>query len=286
MPGVVVASPAPILLYDHNGDPLVVTPNAAIPAGNKALPIAGEDGAGNARLLQTEVGGELKEVLYDSNGNPVGVVLDGALYRLQSDSKVAKGGSSLVHLEALDTIAGMGRLKTTLYTPENEAVAFGSVPANPESIKNEFVKNGANDSLLVDGDPTPVVFTYNADAIKDISIQEIQFVMASNSITFGSDYFGAVSGPLTNGLLVEITSNGNTGTLQNLKQNENFKHFASPGGFDWVVSSKDLMAATYLIGGGLKLYAGTADNIKVTVRDDIDSCAVYFKCFVKGNLLG
>jgi hypothetical protein len=226
------------------------------------------------------------QVLYDASGNAVGVILDGALYRIQTDSKVGKGASDLVHLDAIDTAAGKGRLKTTIYSADGDPVAFGTAPPNPSSIKNDFVVNATyGNDLLQDGDPTPVIFTYDADPTYDISIQEIVFVMVSNSITFGSNYFGAASGPLTNGLKVEITANGNTGTVELIKQNEDFKFFASPGGFDWVVSSKDLMSANYVIGGGLKLVGGSSDNIKVTVQDDIDSAAVYFKCFVKGNLL-
>jgi hypothetical protein len=86
--------------------------------------------------------------------------------------------------------------------------------------------------------------------------------------------------------LVEVTSGGVTGTVALLQQNEDFVNFASPGGFEWVVSSKDLLASTWLVGGGLKLEAGSGDQVKVTVQDDIDSAGVYFRCFVRGNLLG
>lgn len=223
--------------------------------------------------------------IVDSSGNAVGLVLDGAVYRLQSDAKVAKGASNLVHLEVLDTETGKGRLKATLYSPEGEAVAFGSVPPSAASIRNLFALNGGSDNLLVDGSVTPVVFTYPAHPTQDISLQEIKFVLVSNSVTFGSNYFGATAGPLTNGVLVEVVAGGVAGTIYNLKQNESFINFASLGGFEWVVSSKDMMSSTYMIGGGLKLTAGSGDMVRITVRDDIDAAGVYLKCFVKGNLL-
>lgn len=223
--------------------------------------------------------------LADSTGNVIGVVSDSGVYRVQADAKIGIGASNLVHLDAIDTDTGKGRLKTTLYSVEGEAVAFSSVSSNPESIKNEFVKNGSNESLLVDGSSTPVVFTYDADATQDISLQEIKFIVASNSITFGTGYFGATSGPLSNGLLVEIIAGGNTGTVANLSRNEDFVTFASPGGFTWVVSSKDMMSATYVLGGALTLVGGTSDKVRLTVRDDIDSAGVYFQCLVKGNIL-
>lgn len=219
----------------------------------------------------------------DGSQHPVGIVLDGALYRFQTDAKVAKGASTLVHLDAIDTVAGQGRLKATLYTQDGDPVSLLSASA---SIKNDFAKNGSATSLLVDGSVTPVIFSYDADATYDISLQEIRFTFVSNSITFGSNYFGSTSGPLTNGLLVEVICSGGTITLYNLLQNESFVNFASQGGFEWVVSSKDMMTAAYLIGGGLKLRHGTTDKVRLTVRDDIDSSGVYFKCFVKGSLLG
>lgn len=222
-------------------------------------------------------------ILYDKAGNAVGVVLDGTFYRLQADAKIAKGASDLVHLDAIDTGTGIGRMKATIYSPGGDPVAFPSVSA---SLLNDFVRYGGSPSLLVDGSVTPVKFTYPAHATYDISVQEIHFTLVSNSVTFGSNYFGATGGPLSNGLLVQgVVNHGSTVDLYNMLQNESFVNFASPGGFTWVVSSKDLMSSAYVVGGGLVLHAGTSDEISVTVRDDIDACGVYFRCYVKGNLL-
>jgi len=221
----------------------------------------------------------------DASGNAVGVILDGAVYRFAINAKVGIGASALVHLDSIDTDTGRGRLKTTLYTPDGDAVAFGSVPPTPDSIRNAFALNGTAGSLLVNGSSTPVVFSYDADSTYDVSLQEIKFVVVANSVTFGSSSFGAAAGPLTNGLLVEIIAGGVTGTIDNLLQNESFVNFASPGGFEWVISSKDMMASTYTIGGGLKLIHGTADKVRITVRDNLSAAGVYLKCFVKGNRL-
>ena len=221
----------------------------------------------------------------DASGNAVGVILDGAVYRFAINAKVGIGASALVHLDSIDTDTGRGRLKTTLYTPDGDAVAFGSVPPTPDSIRNAFAQNGTADSLLVNGSSTPVVFSYDADSTYDVSLQEIKFVVVANSVTFGGSSFGAVAGPLVNGLLVEIIAGGIAGTIYNLLQNESFVNFASPGGFEWVISSKDMMASTYTIGGGLKLIHNTADKVRITVRDNLSAAGVYLKCFVKGNRL-
>jgi hypothetical protein len=227
-------------------------------------------------------------ILFDAYGNEIGVSQDDfdGYYRLHMDGKMAQGSSGKVYLDAIDTSSGRGRLKTTLYSQEGEVIAFSSVASNPSSIKNQFTLNGSNSSLLVDGSITPVVFTYDADAYQDISLQELKLILVSNSITFGSDYFGSTAGPLTNGVLIEVISNNNTGTICNLDQNECFAGLATPGGFDWVVSSKDMVYSTYIVGGALKLLAGSSDKVRVTIRDNISSAGLFFKCFVKGNLLG
>jgi len=234
-----------------------------------------------AQGTKAAAGDAWPEYIVDSSGNIVGVVLDGAVYRLQTDAKVAKGASALGHLEALDVSSGVVRLKSTLYSQAGDPIAF---PSTSASVKNEFAKNGGSPSLLVNGSTTPVAFTYDADLDHDIALQEIRFTLASNSITFGNDYFGATSGPLPNGLLVQATTVEGTVTVETIYQNEDFVNFSSPGGFNWVVSSKDLMTSAYLIGGGLVLRANTSDKITVTVRDNISSAGIYFRCFIKGNL--
>lgn len=192
------------------------------------------------------------------------------------------GGWDGTNVEALDTVPETGRLKATLYSADGDPVAFPSVSS---AIQNDFVKYGGSDDLLVDGSVTPVVFEYLADPDDDISLQELRFSMAANSITFGTGYFGSRNTPLANGILVQVITNGFTIDVYTMSRNEDFANFASPGGFQWVVSSKDFLTSAYVIGGGLKLHAGVVDGVKVTVRDNLTAAGVYFKMYVKGNLL-
>lgn len=196
-------------------------------------------------------------------------------------AQIAKGASDLVHLDAIDTGTGRGRLEATLLTATGDPVSFPSVS---DSIKNDYLLNGTSPDLLVNGGTAPVVFSYDAHPTQDIALQEIRFTLASNSITFGNGSLGATSGPLANGLLLEVLTASGTVELYNFKQNEGFVNFSSPGGFQWVVSSKDMMTSGYVIGGGLVLRAGTTDKVRLTVRDNISNAGIYFKCFVKGNL--
>jgi hypothetical protein len=257
--------------------------------GTNVADLYDDSGINRLRVEAVQKSGSLHNVvLYDSLGNPVGVVVDGAVYRLQTESKIARGASNLVTLDAVDTTTGQGRLKATLYSKDGDAISFPSLPGDAAGLQNDFVRDsGSSPDLLVDGDPTPIEFTYDADATYDISLQEIKLVFTASLMRFGSEYFGTKINGLTNGVLIQITSGGVTGTVINLKRNEDLLSFASPGGFEWIVSSNDLVSSDFVVGGAMKLHAGTGDNVKVTIRDDIDNnVGTYFQCYVKGNLLG
>ena len=64
--------------------------NGAAVVGDPLL-TAGVDGSGNVQIIKTNIAGRVEEVLYDSSGNAVGVVLDGAVYRLQTQTKIVRG---------------------------------------------------------------------------------------------------------------------------------------------------------------------------------------------------
>ena len=161
-----------------------------------------------------------------------------------------------------------------------EVVSTGNV----QQAVRAPVKNGGNSSLLVDGDPTPVVFTYPADSLKDLRIYEIRVVFSAGTTQFGAGKFGGIVGGLVNGLLMEIVSDGITSELAVIKINEDFLTLQpSVNLLVDQTGSSDVITAGLNIGGLMVLKAGTSDVVRVTVRDDISLGGTnYLKCFVYG----
>ncbi len=279
------------ILYDHNGNPIdstqegserLLRAKATIRGGVKGTTPAADitsthindnhQGVDVRNWGGGHEGSQQVEGLSPNGSAPVG-------------NPVWVGGYDGINVKPLNTVPGSGRLKATLYSLENEPIAFSSVPSDPTSICNNYVRNNGNNSLLVNGSVIPVVFSYVAHPTYNISLQQITLLIVDNSITFGSDRFGTIVGPLPQGLLIEIISQGHTGIMANIQQNEEFIDFAGADRYNWTVSSKDVLSASVLIGGSQKLLAGTSDMVRVTVRDNLSVAGSRFTCFVKGNLL-
>ena len=210
-------------------------------------------------------------ILYDSVGaNPIGFVLDDTVYRLETAAKVAvDNDGGLHHLKSLDD----GTI----------AVINSSYPvSDPTRIVGGFVEDGGSSDLNVDGSSTPVVFSFNADPDKDITLLSIDFVMVASSMKFGGDGFGPLNSALTNGIGVDLKINGVEASFTIMKTTEDFLHFASPGGFQYIVSSNDIISSAYIIGGAMRLHAGAVDYLRITINDDLSSSLFdYFRCRVR-----
>jgi hypothetical protein len=181
-------------------------------------------------------------ILYNQDGYPVGVTYDGVVYRLQVDTAIAPGTSVL-----------NGR----------------AVPSDPTLIVASKLINGSSSNMLVDGSSTPAEFKYNADPIKDIRLSELRLVLVANSLSFIGSRFGAISA-LTNGVKIEVKSNGVLTTLATLNINEDFLLFHSTNAILVNESGpKDVIAAGYLLGGAVVLKAGTDDYLGVVIRDNL-----------------
>lgn len=224
------------------------------------------------------------QVLVDSSGNAIGVYLDESVYRIRSDSKTALKETAGT-LEYLKVIDDTGSLKTSLFTQGGDPISFPAIASDPDGIVNDFARQtgGADTAdLRVDGSVTPVDFTFEAlgGGEADLAINSIGFVMVANGIVSGSAKFAGLT-KLTNGVEVIYSDGVSETVIGNLRENEDFMHFASAGGYDFWALNKDQVQSQFFISGAVVLPAGSDDKIIIRISDDIDAGIDYFKCYVK-----
>lgn len=190
-------------------------------------------------------------ILYNQDGYPVGVTYDGSVYRLQVDTAIAPGASIL---------------------------NGGAIPSDPTLIVASKLLNAASPNMLIDGGSVAKTFKYDADSTKDIKLSELRLVFVANSLDFIGTHFGAIS-TLTNGVKIEVKTNGVLTTLAILKLNEDFLSFHSTNAiFINESGPKDAIAVGYLLGGAIVLKAGTDDYLGIVIQDDLTHASfAYFQ---------
>lgn len=159
-----------------------------------------------------------------------------------------------------------------------------SVYAYPANVPPDFARvvtgfledSGDSDDMAVDGSSTPVVFSYDADATDDIEVYEVRFLASVTALKFGGFFFSL--DPLSNGLLFEMVhDNGTTTEIGNVKETEEFFFLSGLSGHsegaDW---NRDVLVVQLGFGGKPILKAGTSDKFRITVRDDLDSTAIFY----------
>lgn len=162
-------------------------------------------------------------------------------------------------------------------------------PADFGQIARGFVKeSGGNDDLRVDGSVIPKIFTFDADATKDIELFEIRLIITTDDIHFLGNYFLQSPVALTNGLLIEVISESGTVTavIGNLKTSEDFLGLPFTTGQAELSSPKDQMVLVTNLGGVVVLRKGTSDQVKITVRDDLNPAVSAVKYFFKAQVTG
>jgi hypothetical protein len=212
-------------------------------------------------------------ILFDDSGNPVGVMLDGAVYRIQGENllvgKTASAGANK-EVSVIDDVDDSNvkrlQIETTLKPGEVISTTPGAAPLTQRI--DDFLLDGASPDMIVDGSGTPVVFSFPAESgagAKDIVLHELRIVFVVGSLVWGD--FGQGS-TLSNGLLFEaITGSGSASELWNVQRNEDFHHLGigrvNYGGLD------DILVVTYAFSEQDVLVKDTADEVRVTVRDNI-----------------
>lgn len=209
-------------------------------------------------------------LLYDAAGNALAV---------KEDVTIPANTSGLLAMGS-DDDGKAQRLR--IQADRSLVVTSGAAPGDPSLLLTDFVRQAGavpdTSDLRVDGG-TPVDFDFNADPTKDVFILSVSFVMVAPTIAFGGNRFANLS-TLANGVQILI----DTGTpieYYNIRVNEDYIHFASPGGYGYDVAAADIIRSQYLINGAIRLGAASSHKVTVRVRDDLSSGLNYFKCLVK-----
>lgn len=147
------------------------------------------------------------------------------------------------------------------------------VAASSGSITEFLTADGAGGShdMKVDGS-TPVDFWFPADGTKDIVLTGLRIVFSANAIDFDGASFGKGS-KLSIGIEISIKADSGafTKVLANITLNEDFfrllQFSISQAG------TTDAMAATLPFGGRVVLVAGSSDEVRIKIRDDLTSAS-------------
>lgn len=129
------------------------------------------------------------------------------------------------------------------------------------------VLNSSSQSLIVNGATTNVAFTWvPSTTTASYIITGINFVISSYSVIMQGKYWMALSGGLTNGILVQVSSGGVFSTLATLKINEDFLSFSG-------IPTINLSGSTDYIQARLSfsqpIAANSGDGVRITVRDNL-----------------
>jgi hypothetical protein len=174
-------------------------------------------------------------------------------------------------------------LTTSLTDAAGNPVSTSPATLLPAQIHRVQVQNAGSPNLRVDGSGTPVNFDVPADGTDDIWVDEIRITMTANPVDTDGAHFGPVT-TLTNGLRIQVRSNGVTTDLVNMKLTEDFLAYSSREASRIDRSgSKDTLVAGWCLGGIVKLLNGSGDFVRVTVRDNLTSVKfLYLTCTVHG----
>jgi len=189
-----------------------------------------------------------------------------------------EGGDNSLQIDA----EGDGYTKAKVWDGTNEAEVtannrlkveanISALPATPVEYKIVKLLNGSSPDMDVNGSSTPVEFDYTPDTDEVWYVERITFVLEDTGSPEPDD-FGTISGPLSNGCLLEVQSNGNTIELANVTSNlEIVQSFAneSYGDSNGILGSGASYKGSILFRNPFIIQDSTSDFIRMTIRDNI-----------------
>lgn len=134
----------------------------------------------------------------------------------------------------------------------------------------------AETNLNQDGSITPCEFKFQPAAGEVFNLVAVKFMLDDVG---KNDKFGFASGiALTNGLLLEVTTRGNTAEIANFTTNSDLATILdmelSNSGGKGFLDSRVSCVGTLTFPTSTILYGNDEDNVKFTVRDDLSGVEI------------
>ncbi len=203
------------------------------------------------------------------------------------DFQVTTTGTTVVTV-GFDTFIARTKEAAAQPDPDNPHVqsVFGisgtvrTLPSDVQDILEEYAKDsGGSNELDIDGDATPTEYTIDANPAggKRKIINSLKFYGRDTAVKLGESNFYGLNSALTNGIKFEITKNGTTSEVRNIKSTNDVlaRLSSSPEKVLFLQStSTDYLEAVFdFVATGLRLTLepGTNDQIKITIRDKLDA---------------
>jgi hypothetical protein len=182
-----------------------------------------------------------------------------------SGSVKITGGDELYHATVIQE-DGVTKLLTKSTTVPDTVNTF---------VFGKFVDACCSSDMTINGSGTPVSFTVCADPCTNIIIREIKMTAFDGGVKV--DTFLGQNSALTNGIQVNIVTNGSTQSFIPIKTTQDFDgHFAYGDGarFEFInASGNDSIIAQFSPREPLILQAGTTDKLEIIIQDNITSVA-------------
>lgn len=149
----------------------------------------------------------------------------------------------------------------------------------------EFLKNGANESLVINGATTPQLYSYAPTTANDVWYLYGLSIFIQDNGTPDPDEFGSLGSALTNGLLIQARSKGAVYDISNCKTNMCLglafteHQMIPPAGW---YNNSDSFTGEMLFKEPIKLQQSTGDYVRATVRDNLknlDNFRIKAKCY-------
>jgi len=213
--------------------------------------------------------------LTDDDGNAVGIVLDGTEYRIQGENLLVgktEGAGSNKEVSVIDDADESAAKRLLVEADIKPGATINVVPSAvtaTQAVILDLEESGGSDEMVIDGDPTPVVFEVTADPDDDILLSELRMMFIADPINWG--HFGKAGGALTVG--VEISINVNEAVsptvVSTIYLNDDFvallRTWTEFGG------NYNLLVSSIVFSGVERLVAGSSDYVRITINDDLTS---------------